>query len=102
MSTPSGIARAIAGLLSASLLSGCATQVAASKHAAAIERGAPERCFGVARGGRNDCKTDAHVCAGWAYHDADPQAFVYVPAGTCERIVGGLPDPAATLSPSAP
>ena len=93
MSTPSGIARAIVGLLSASLLSGCATQVAASKHAAAIERGAPERCFGVARGGRNDCKTDAHVCAGWAYHDADPQAFVYVPAGTCDRIVCGLPDP---------
>jgi len=52
MLTKHRIARAIAGLLSSSLLSGCATQVAASKHAAAIERGAPERCFGVARGGK--------------------------------------------------
>jgi len=72
-------------------LSGCATQVAASKHAAAIERGAPERCFGVARGGRNDCKTDAHVCAGWAYHDADPQAFVYVPAGPVSELSADCP-----------
>jgi uncharacterized membrane protein len=102
MSIQHGIACAIATLLSTSLLSGCATQVAASKHAAAIEQGAPERCFGVARGGRNDCKTDAHICAGWAYHDSDPQAFVYVPAGTCERIVGSLPDPAVTFPSGAP
>ena len=102
MLTKHRIARAIAGLLSSSLLSGCATQMAASKHAAAIERGAPERCFGVARGGKNDCKTDAHVCAGWAYRNADPQAFVYVPTGTCERIVGGLPDPSVTFPRGTP
>lgn len=102
MSTTHRIARAIAGLLSASLVGGCATQVAAAKQAAAVERGAPERCFGVARGGRNDCKTEAHVCAGWAYRDADKHAFVYLPAGTCERIVGGITDPAASSITNAP
>ena len=89
------VTRAIASLLSATLLSGCAAQVAASKRAAAIDRGAPERCFGIARAGRNDCRTTAHICAGWAYRDSDPQAFVYVPTGTCERITGGLTDHAS-------
>lgn len=83
------IAQAISALIAAGLLGGCAAQVAAGKRAAAIARGAPEMCFGIARGGHNDCRTAAHICAGWANKDADTQAFVYVPAGTCERIVGG-------------
>jgi uncharacterized membrane protein len=83
---------AVALLFCMGLVTGCAAQVAASKQAAAIKRGAPEMCFGVARGGHNDCRTAAHICAGWARQDADPGAFVYVPAGTCERIVGGSLD----------
>jgi len=102
MTTRPRIARAIAGLLSTSFLSGCATQVAALRQSAAVERGAPERCFGVARASRNDCKTNAHVCAGWAFRDADPQAFVYMPGGTCAKIVGGLPDPDAASDTFAP
>jgi uncharacterized membrane protein len=86
--------RAISLLLGIGLVSGCAAQVAAAKRAAAIERGAPEMCFGVARAGLNDCRTAVHICAGWAHQDADPGAYVYVPAGTCERIVGGSLDPA--------
>jgi uncharacterized membrane protein len=85
---------AISLLLSIGLITGCAAQVAASKRTAALKRGAPEMCFGVARAGRNDCRTAAHICAGWAHKDADPGAFVYVPAGTCERIVGGSLDAA--------
>jgi uncharacterized membrane protein len=76
-------------LLSTAVLDGCSAQVAALKRAEAKSRGATERCFGVARAGSNDCKTHAHVCAGWSRHDRDPGAFIYVPAGTCERIVGG-------------
>jgi uncharacterized membrane protein len=76
-------------LLSAAVLDGCSAQVAALKRAEAKSRGATERCFGVARAGSNDCKTHAHVCAGWSRRDRDPGAFIYVPAGTCERIVGG-------------
>jgi uncharacterized membrane protein len=76
-------------LLSAVVLDGCSAQVAALKRAEAKSRGATERCFGVARAGSNDCKTHAHVCAGWSRRDRDPGAFIYVPAGTCERIVGG-------------
>jgi uncharacterized membrane protein len=86
------IASAVAALLASAGLSSCAAQVALAKHNAAVARDAPERCFGVARAGRNDCRTHSHVCAGWAHSDRDQDAFVYVPTGTCERLVGGRAD----------
>jgi uncharacterized membrane protein len=89
MMTANRVHLAMVTLLSAAVLDGCSAQVAALKRAEAKSRGATERCFGVARAGSNDCKTHAHVCAGWSRQDRDPGAFVYVPAGTCERIVGG-------------
>lgn len=97
MSNERHIAQAVAILLASSVTAGCAAQVAAAKRAEAIKRGAPEMCYAVARGGRNDCRTAAHVCAGWAHKDADPGAFVYLPAGTCERIAGGRLEPESTL-----
>jgi uncharacterized membrane protein len=48
-----------------------------------------EKCYGVARAGHNDCFTRSNSCAGTTTVDGEPQAWVYVPAGTCERIVGG-------------
>jgi len=93
MTTPnSTIYLAIIALLSAAAFEGCSAQVAALKRAEADSRGATEPCFGIARAGQNDCKTHAHVCSGWSRRDRDPGAFVYVPAGTCERIVGGQLD----------
>ena len=89
MMTANRVYLAMMAFLSAAVFDGCSAQVAALKRAEAQSRGATERCFGVARAGRNDCKTHAHVCAGWSRDDGDPGAFVYVPAGTCERIVGG-------------
>ncbi len=83
------ISLALSALLIVPALDGCATQVAHFKKQDAEARGAPERCFGVARAGQNDCKTQAHICAGWSRQDHDTAAFVYLPAGTCERIVGG-------------
>lgn len=80
---------AIAVVIGSAELGGCAAEVAAFKKADAATRGATETCFGVARAGQNDCRTRAHVCAGWSRRDRDPGAFVYVPAGTCQKIVGG-------------
>jgi uncharacterized membrane protein len=54
-----------------------------------------EQCFGVAKAGMNDCKAGAHDCAGHATADADPASFIVVPAGTCEKIVGGSLTPKA-------
>jgi uncharacterized membrane protein len=89
MSTTNTFHLAMIALLSAAALEGCSAQVAAGKRAEAKSRGATEPCFGIVRAGKNDCRTHAHVCAGWSRRDGDRGAFVYVPAGTCERIVGG-------------
>ena len=50
-----------------------------------------EKCAGIAKKGQNDCgATDgSHGCAGMAEEDSSPVEWVYVPEGTCEKIVGG-------------
>ncbi len=48
-----------------------------------------EKCYGVAKKGKNDCGTSKHSCAAQATVDGDPEEWVYVPQGTCEKIVGG-------------
>ncbi|MGB3621308.1 MAG: DUF2282 domain-containing protein [Ketobacter sp.] len=48
-----------------------------------------EKCMGIAKAGKNDCGTSKHACAGQASVDSDPEEWVYVAEGTCEKIVGG-------------
>jgi uncharacterized membrane protein len=49
-----------------------------------------EKCYGIAKAGKNDCaSTGANSCGGSSKINADGKAWVYVPAGYCERIVGG-------------
>jgi uncharacterized membrane protein len=59
------------------------------------EHQATERCYGVAKAGKNDCGGPGHVCAGLSKKDGDPDEYINVPKGTCERLVGGVvkPDP---------
>ena len=49
----------------------------------------PEKCYGVVKAGKNDCQTSTHACAGTATQDGQGDAWVYLPKGTCEKIVGG-------------
>ena len=48
-----------------------------------------EKCYGVAKSGKNDCKTLSNACAGHSISDGQADAFIALPKGTCERIVGG-------------
>ena len=48
-----------------------------------------EKCFGIAKAGKNDCGAAASSCAGSSTKDADKDAWMMVPKGTCDRIVGG-------------
>ena len=52
-----------------------------------------ERCYGVVRAGKNDCGTAKHACAGRAARDAQSDEWLMLPAGTCDRIVGGTVKP---------
>jgi uncharacterized membrane protein len=47
-----------------------------------------EKCYGVAKAGKNDCAGAAHACAGQSKTDGGKE-FVQLPKGTCERLVGG-------------
>ena len=49
-----------------------------------------ERCYGVAKAGKNDCKAGPGTsCAGSSTKDAQGDAWMYVAKGTCEKLVGG-------------
>ena len=49
-----------------------------------------EKCYGIAKAGKNDCaSTGNNSCGGTSKLDGDPKAWIYVPKGYCERIVGG-------------
>jgi uncharacterized membrane protein len=55
-----------------------------------------EKCYGIAKAGKNDCaSTGSNSCAGTAKADGDPRAWIFVPEGYCERIVD------ASLQPKA-
>jgi uncharacterized membrane protein len=77
------ITAAIGSLLMLGLASGSAM--------AADKKMDMEKCFGVAKAGKNDCSSNksAHSCAGQATKNNDPMDFVAVPKGTCEKIAGG-------------
>jgi uncharacterized membrane protein len=54
-----------------------------------------EKCAGIAKAGKNDCASASHSCAGTASIDGAADDWVYVPTGTCEKIVGGTALPQA-------
>ena len=57
--------------------------------AVAADKPASEKCFGIVKAGSNDCQTATSACAGQSTTDGQGDAWIYVPKGTCEKIVGG-------------
>ena len=53
---------------------------------------ATEKCYGIAKAGKNDCAGKGHACQGQEKADG---GWLKVPTGTCERIVGGSLKPKA-------
>ena len=53
-----------------------------------------EKCFGVSKAGKNDCAAGPGTsCAGTSTVDAQGNAWMFVPRGTCEKLVGGSLEP---------
>lgn len=49
-----------------------------------------EKCYGIAKAGANDCaSTGNNSCGGTSKRAADTKAWLFVPEGYCDRIVGG-------------
>jgi len=47
-----------------------------------------EKCAGIVKSGKNDCATSSNACHGHVSVDASSEAWIYLPKGTCEKIVG--------------
>lgn len=88
---PSAVLAAVAmAAVSAVALSGQAQAVPAAK----------EKCYGVAKAGKNDCKAGPGTsCAGSSTRDWQGNTWKLVPAGTCLKIK--TPRGHGTLEPQA-
>ncbi|MGF1683039.1 DUF2282 domain-containing protein [Photobacterium minamisatsumaniensis] len=75
------VATAVSGLLA---LAGTALTTTT-----AVAADAKEKCYGVAKAGKNDCATKTSSCAGTAKVDGQKDAFIMVPKGLCDRLNGG-------------
>ncbi|MCS5710097.1 BufA1 family periplasmic bufferin-type metallophore [Candidatus Berkiella aquae] len=47
-----------------------------------------EKCYGIVKAGLNDCQTAQAACAGSSTADNQSDAFLLLPKGACEKIVG--------------
>jgi uncharacterized membrane protein len=76
------LATAFTGVLTAGIAFGAATAADAPKD--------KEKCYGIAKAGKNDCKnaSGSHSCAGQATKDGDPSDWNYVAKGTCASMGG--------------
>ncbi len=52
------------------------------------EAGKNEKCYGISKAGKNDCATASSSCSGSAKVDNQKDAWIYLPKGTCDKIVG--------------
>jgi uncharacterized membrane protein len=52
-----------------------------------------EKCYGISKAGRNDCGTATHSCGGEAKTNNDKNEWIFLPAGACDKIVGGSKAP---------
>ena len=74
----------------ASALAGAVGLAASVSSDAQAAKEGMQKCYGVAKAGKNDCKAGAGTtCAGTSTTDAQGNAWVYLPSGTCEKLAGG-------------
>jgi uncharacterized membrane protein len=79
------VAAAVAGLFA----------ISSSALAADTDAAKQDKCYGVAKAGKNDCAADGvHACAGMAKTDNHPAEWKYVAKGTCKAL-GGKSEPPA-------
>ncbi len=87
--------RLIAGTALASLLA-----LGLSGQAAAQDKSAKEKCYGIAKAGQNDCAnlSGTHSCAGQSKADKAKDEWKYVAKGTCKDLGGMSADEAKKMA----
>ncbi len=79
----------VSSVISAAILSLSATGALA--HLEPRKDEGKEKCYGVVKAGKNSCasKANKHSCSGRAKSDGDPNEWIKLPNGLCEKLVGG-------------
>ena|SRR3990167_9524042 len=77
----------ILSAISAVLSFSTSTTIVAAKSDSVAQQ--TEKCYGISKAGMNDCASGVSSCAGSAVKDSQGDAFLLVPTGLCEKIVGG-------------
>lgn len=75
------MSNALGGAIALGLLTASTTALA--------EKPKMEKCYGIVKAGKNDCQTSTSACAGTSKKDGQKDAWILIPKGTCEKIVGG-------------
>ena len=89
---------------SRALLAAAAVSLLSSTFAAApVMAQEKEKCYGIAKAGKNDCAnlTGTHSCAGQAKVDNDPAEWRYVKKGECKTMNGLSADEAKAKAKKA-
>lgn len=81
---------AITSAIAAGLVMAASVQAGSDKPVPTMEK-----CYGIVKAGKNDCgiKSQGTSCSGQAKKDGIADAWIYVPRGTCDKIVGGSTEP---------
>jgi uncharacterized membrane protein len=73
-----------------SAISGALAMMSVANSPVALAKDAAmEKCYGIVKKGMNDCQTATASCASSATKDNQPDAFLLLPVGLCNKIVGG-------------
>jgi len=80
-------------LLASAMAAALSLTVQASAGPAPAPKFEAEKCYGVAKAAQNDCQTTNSSCAGTSRRNGQGDAWIYVPKGTCDKVVGGSLQP---------
>ena len=78
-------AAALAGALSMAVTGGASEAQAKKK--------GKEKCYGIVKAAKNDCGANGHSCAAQAKVDNDPNEWVMMSAGLCDKLTGASTSP---------
>lgn len=75
--------------IAASVIASAANAADTHKAPAPKQNTENEKCYGVSKAGKNDCGWSGGACHGSLTKDSDKTAWILMPKGLCERLVGG-------------
>lgn len=71
------------------IIASAVASVLAMSIAQPVQAADQEKCYGIVKKGMNDCAAGGHSCAGSAVKNNQGDAFVMMPKGLCDKLVGG-------------